>query len=156
MAVRKKLKLNGFDVTLHAGNGQRHSRILHRGEESKLTDSAQSIQSLDLEEPEHDVDYVVHSSARSSTSWDELPSFHSIKQTSSTEAWGKIRGTLKRVLVEGNAMPYNQNCVICRATLASFCCIDCGPAAYFCNECLASLHNTACVLHTPEEWKVRN
>ena len=53
-------------------------------------------------------------------------------------------------------MPYNQNCVVCRATLASFRCIDCGPAAYFCNECLASFHNTACVLHTPEEWKVRN
>ncbi|XP_019863200.1 PREDICTED: uncharacterized protein LOC109592077, partial [Amphimedon queenslandica] len=145
-------------VTCHLGKGEHVTSVMHRSKPPEDDDNDDD----DVENCTSESDYDSHSLQPSfesaldmptSTHWDELPSHHSIKQRAAEEAWKGVRHALRCAVVQSNCMPPHQMCVLCQQQEASFRCNDCSAFAYYCSSCLQNVHDTTCVLHTPEEWK---
>ena len=88
------------------------------------------------------------------TDSDPLPSLHEIKQKSKIAGWSTLRPAFITSIVQNSSMPVDQRCTLCVSTEATFRCIQCGPCAYYCNNCLNEWHSSTNIFHMPEEWKV--
>ena len=91
-------------------------------------------------------DYKLPTATDHSLCSEDLPSLHSIKQTSSVAGWEAVRSSLLDVCIEINAMPACQECTSCSLNLARFRCLRCGPNTYYCDACL-DIHTQRCVYH---------
>ena len=154
MAFKKKLKLNSFSVSYHTSEDVQ-TKIFKRGYPTDTLDlhdnSGNAATGSGEPQPLSDDEYEINTC---STPWDLLPKDHAIQSQNTVEGWNKARMMLRNTLLETNAMPPNQMCVLCCNSSALYRCTRCGPFAYYCEECLQNVHVSACVLHTPEEWKV--
>ena len=88
------------------------------------------------------------------TADDPLPSLHKIKQKAKEAGRSTLRSALITSITENSSIPLDQLCTICNSTEATFRCVQCGPCAYYCCQCLNEWHSWINIFHTPEEWKV--
>ena len=108
----------------------------------KTTDSVDSDagETTSLDEPS------VGSTAEHSRSY-------STRQQRFSEAWGGIRGKLRFAVIE-SSVPYDKcHCFLC-CKAAHILCKQCGPQAYYCEQCVESQHSKCNIFHCPVEWKV--
>ena len=85
---------------------------------------------------------------------DVRPTLHEIKQAANAEAWKSIRHDILHAVTELYAMPIEQHCTACCKANAIYRCIECGPSAYYCPQCLWNSHSKTNIFHTPEVWDV--
>lgn len=152
MAWRIKLNLPTFKVHQRATGSNKRTVCIPRGvNESKPDGDLSIVTEL------HEVEKSVESAPDGCTSDADLeffqPSLHAIKQAANVKSWEKIRSSLLWVVTESQSMPVDQHCVFC-PTLAKYRCLECGPIAYFCSECLGEYHSKINIFHTPEVWDV--
>ena len=83
-----------------------------------------------------------------------LPSLYSIEERAKVASWKYIRKEIIDTMVENEAMPLSQLCIICSIKDAVCRCIQCGPIAYYCIDCLRNSHSCVNFLHTPEKLEV--
>ncbi len=77
---------------------------------------------------------------------------HTRRKEKMAEKWNDLRCSVTKVMVEGFSLP-EAICSRCY-TKANVRCVQCGPCAYYCEECGASAHRSSLFHHVPEVWKV--
>ena len=76
------------------------------------------------------------------------------RQQKSVSAWLSVRDQMLRASIECSVPSSNAKCFKCEDKLAVIICLDCGPQACYCEECVESAHSKENILHKPRIWKV--
>ena len=146
MADHRRFRLPSLKVTVRDTTGKSERKIVHP---QVVLPSSYTVKS-DMET----VSMEPATFEGSSEDFIEGPSLHSIQKEANAEAWKKIRPRMLKAIVENEAMPTNQLCILCTAELAVLRCRKCGPFAFLCNPCFFNAHNQVNLFHIAEEWKV--
>ena len=124
-----------------------HKHIPEEGNKADA-DTCQSIP-----EQEHkSLDCGVGHCDVSSTELDE-PTSYELECKASVGAWEEIRPSVLHVVTESSAMRIRQQCLNCKQN-AILRCLQCGPVAFFCEDCFSDLHRRLNIFHLAEKWEV--
>ncbi len=147
MAFYKQLKLPPLKLTQLPVEAS--TQIIHRGRQDEQTNKAKS------EEDGGDSELLLCEDMLDMPSPDDLvePSHHELQSKASIKGWEQLRSKILSVHTECSAMPRGQLCILC-PNPAEFRCQECGPASYYCKECVHLLHEKTNFFHTPEQWEV--
>ena len=165
MATQMRMKLPSLKLTQRSTRGVVRHRTVPRGMTSCYSASpSEETRSQTSESPEasiedSDATSLVDDGESPMLNFDDCdqdlggPSLHSIKQKAATAAWEKNRVSILKTIIECNAMPSNQTCIMC-ASEAKYRCLQCASWAFFCSNCFADAHRSVNIFHVGEIWEV--
>ena len=79
---------------------------------------------------------------------------HQKQKKALSEGWEELRKPMSFTLIEESG-PATDTCAVCNDIIASIIrCMDCGPTAYFCQQCFEKQHAVV-ILHQPEQWNCK-
>ena len=81
------------------------------------------------------------------------PTSYELECKASVGAWEEIRPSVLHVVTESSAMRIRQQCLNCKQN-AILRCLQCGPVAFFCEDCFSDLHRRLNIFHLAEKWEV--
>lgn len=149
MAKRLNVKLQGFKLTKKPTSGKTSHHLIARGFKPEKTGNILGDSSNCETEIETVETHFFHGDVQ-----EQLPTLHEISQKQSCESWKKIRSKLLKVVIESEAMPENQHCLMCSVEIATYRCKQCTPGMYYCATCFQAAHSRANFFHGAEIWKV--
>ena len=83
---------------------------------------------------------------------EELASSYMKRQQRLAENWSEIRDQMLRAAVEFG-IPFLATCNVC-GNPAIITCLECGPQAFYCEDCVEGSHHLKNIFHSPRIWKV--
>ena len=116
-----------------------------------------SVSCVDQLQASVDADYssLDHSESGSDACQsEELASSYMKRQQRLAENWSEIRDQMLRAAVEFG-IPFLATCNVC-GNPAIITCLECGPQAFYCEDCVEGSHHLKNIFHSPRIWKVYN
>ena len=157
MAYSKRSKLLPLKMTAWRGNGRSEKVTIHRGVSSKGigVDLCGSACVSSGQNSFHAVESVIPTDNSISIGEDSEPepSNYEIESKSSIKHWAEVRKKMLISYIEESSMPEQSACVMCAST-AELRCQQCGPFAFYCEECFLLHHKKVNIFHVAEKWKV--
>ena len=152
MAYSKRSKLLPLKMTAWRGNGRSEKVAIHRGVSSKGkgVDLCGSASVRSGQSSFHAVESVLptDNSIRS----EPEPSNYEIESKSSIKHWAEVWKKMLVSYIEESSMPEQSACVMCAST-AEFRCQQCGPFAFYCDECFFLHHKKSTFFMSPKNGR---
>ena len=151
MAYRR-LSLPSLRITHRPVLGDKSVHYSHQGLPHTLnkqeTNHSGSMDDESRETLDHETLSMIHpdSEIMESTS-------HELESKASATGWAELRRHMLVAVTEIAAMPLSQVCLHFDQ-FAFYCCQQCGPLVFFCQECFLRSHSSVNIFHVPEKWEV--